>query len=43
MKKGNKFATNQGGIIKAPNPVKDQPRASVVKGDDLRSGRKSKN
>ena len=40
MSKGNKFATNQGGIIKAPKPVKDQPKATVVKGNDLRNGTK---
>lgn len=36
MSKGNVYATNAGGIIKAPNKVKNQPKASVVKGDDLR-------
>jgi hypothetical protein len=39
MKK-NPYATNQGGVIKAPQPVKDQPKATVVKGGDLRSGKK---
>lgn len=43
MSKGNRFATNAGGIIKAPNATgKDQPRATVVKGNDLRTGKKSK-
>ena len=43
MKKehGNRFATNKGGIIKAPKPVtKDEPKSTVVKGDDLRNGKK---
>lgn len=40
LKNGNKFATNQGGVIKAPRPQKDQPKATVVKGGDLRSGTK---
>lgn len=39
MSKDNKFATNQGGIIKSPKP-KDQPKATVVKGNDLRNGTK---
>ena len=39
MSKDNRFATNQGGVIKAPKPVKDQPSASVVKGNDLRGGK----
>jgi hypothetical protein len=38
MSKGNKFATNQGGVIKSPKP-KDQPKATVVKGNDLRNGK----
>lgn len=38
MSKSNKFATNQGGVIKAPNPVKDSPKATVTKGNDLRNG-----
>ena len=40
MKKDNRFDTNQGGVIKAPKPVKDSPKASVVKGNDLRDGKK---
>ncbi len=36
---GNRFATNKGGVIKAPRPVTDQPKADVVKGKDLRSGK----
>lgn len=37
MKK-NPYATNQGGLIKAPNKPKDQPKATVKKSDkDLRS------
>lgn len=39
--KGNSFATNQGGAIKAPRPVKDSPKATVTKGNDLRSGTKN--
>lgn len=39
MKKDNRFATNQGGVIKAPKPVKDSPKAGVVKGSDLRNGK----
>lgn len=36
----NKFATNAGGIIKAPNGVKkESPSATVVKGSDLRNGK----
>ena len=43
MSKNNKFATNQGGVIKAPKPVKDSPKATVTKGSDLRDGvKKSK-
>lgn len=37
----NKYATNSGGIIKAPkNTSKDQPKATVTKGSDLRNGKK---
>lgn len=42
MTKGNRYATNAGGMIKAPNKLKDQPKASVVRGEDLRTGKKSK-
>ena len=43
MSKGNRYATHAGGIIKAPNAVgKDSPKATVVKGADLRTGTKSK-
>ena len=41
-KKGNRYATNQGGVIKAPNTVKDSPNSTTVKGNDLRNGKKSK-
>lgn len=34
-----RFATNKGGVIKAPRPVTDQPKATVVKGNDLRNGK----
>ena len=37
--KGNRYATNQGGIIKAP---KTAPKSTVVKGADLRNGKGSK-
>ena len=36
------FATNKGGVIKAPKPGKDSPKATVTKGNDLRNGTKSK-
>ena len=32
----NPYATNCGGKIQAPNPVANEPRATVTKGDDLR-------
>jgi len=38
--KDNRFATNKGGIIKAPKPVSDSPKSTVVKGNDLRNGKK---
>lgn len=40
--KDNRYATNEGGIIKAPKSLKDKPKATVVKGDDLRCAKKSK-
>ena len=30
------YATNKGGVIKAPHGVGDQPKATVTKGNDLR-------
>lgn len=39
-KKDNRFATNQAGIIKAPRKPTDAPKATVVKGNDLRDGAK---
>lgn len=41
MKKGaNTYATNKGGMIKAPKPVaKDEPKSTVKKGNDLRIGK----
>ena len=43
MKK-NPYQTNKGGIIKAPtSQSKDSPKASVIKGDDLRVGTKKRN
>ena len=35
----SRYATNKGGVIKAPRPVTDQPKATVVKGEDLRNGK----
>lgn len=40
MKK-NKFATNQGGVIKSPKPS-GEPKATVTKGNDLRNGKGKK-
>ena len=37
---GNPYATNKGGVIKAPKPASEQPKADVIKGNDLRSGKK---
>lgn len=37
--KGNPYATNKGGVIKAPRPVTDQPKSDVNKGTDLRNGK----
>ncbi len=40
MKKNNNYstyATNKGGFIKAPKPQKDDVRATVTKGTDLRT------
>lgn len=31
------------GLVKAPAPPKDQPKATVVKGNDLRTGNCGKN
>lgn len=42
LMKDNKFATNQGGVIKAPKPVKDSPKSTVTTGKDLRNGKSSK-
>jgi hypothetical protein len=39
MKK-NRYATNEAGIIKAPNKSTNQPKATVTKGSDLRNGTK---
>lgn len=36
---GNRYATNKAGVIKAPKAQKDEPKATVVKGKDLRSGK----
>jgi hypothetical protein len=37
--KDNRYATNQAGVIKAPKTPKNEPKATVVKGKDLRSGK----
>lgn len=39
MSKQNPYATNSGGVIKAPHPVKDQPKATTKNGGkkDLRT------
>lgn len=40
--KDNRFATNAGGVIKAPKPQTNQPKAKVTKGGtgkDLRNGK----
>lgn len=37
-KKTGGFATNKGGVIKAPKPVTNDPKATVTKGNDLRNG-----
>jgi hypothetical protein len=43
MKNGtNRFATNKGGMIQAPKSVPNQPKATVVKGSDLRNGKGKK-
>lgn len=39
---GNRYATNQGGIIKAPKSVTNAPKSTVVKGADLRNGKGNK-
>lgn len=38
---GERFATNKGGVIKAPKATRDEPKATVVKGNDLRNGKGS--
>lgn len=38
--KGNRYATNEGGVIKAPNTVKNSPKSTTIKGNDLRTGKK---
>ena len=39
MKK-NVYGTNQVGTVKAPNPVKGDPNANAVTGNDLRTKQK---
>ena len=38
--KDNRFATNKGGVIKAPKSQGNEPKATVTKGNDLRDGAK---
>ena len=38
MKK-NVYATNEAGVIKAPNAVKNVPGVSATVGEDLRGGK----
>ena len=38
--KGNRYATNEGCVIKAPNTVKNSPKSTTIKGNDLRTGKK---
>ena len=40
--KDNRFASNAGGVIKAPKKQSNQPKAPVTKGNDLRVGKKGK-
>lgn len=40
--KGNRYATNQSGIINAPKTVTNSPKSTVVKGSDLRNGKGNK-
>ena len=40
MKKDNRYATNNGGVIKAPKPTSGSPNSTIVKGEDLRNGKK---
>lgn len=38
--KDNRFATNKGGVIKAPKATaNDSPRSTIIKGNDLRNGK----
>lgn len=40
MKETNTYATNKGGVIKAPkNPSANDPKPEKLKGDDLRTGK----
>lgn len=39
---GNPYATNRAGLIKAPkNTTSGEPKAQVIKGGDLRAGKKT--
>lgn len=42
MKDKSNYATNKGGVIKAPkNPSANEPKAEKLKGGDLRAGKGS--
>ena len=38
-KKKNPYATMEGGMISAPHAVKDKPKATTIRGNDLRQGK----
>lgn len=38
-KKKNPYATVAGGMISAPNAVKEKPKATTRRGNDLRQGK----
>ena len=38
----NPYQTNKGGRIEAPKPPKDEPRASVIRADDLRQKKQTR-
>lgn len=38
-KKKNPYATLEGGMISAPHAVKDKPKATTTRGNDLRQGK----
>ena len=38
----NRYATNEAGVIKAPNKPSNQPKSTVTVGKDLRDGKSKK-